>query len=604
MQNLLKQWLLLSLSLLAACAVQTPAESEVGVAHLALSGAIPGVKAMTLSLYDGPVTEIAGKSPTFQPLVCSPYANEASNRIKLSFLKASTYTIYVELYSDGACQKRMGVAWRGNVAVESGTDTATSVPTYYVQPYLFDAFTNLATVDPALQAQAKARSCAHQVDCASVHPNATCGPDNTCVVDNLSPLNGADARGFARAVPLADGSVAIAGGLTLGQKDGWIATSASAEVFDPIQGYFRVVPEQAFVPVGLAQAVTDGAQAIVLVGGSQRVQFALTPGKSLTASLDSKSCPGQTCPVTNQIQRWDVLNGTLRSAPLSNAPGALPMVAKVHVTAAGQNVDRVLVAGGAAPPISKTEDSRQVQATLCDLTPKDAISCPPPGTRSMSVKRANAATACLAATADGACTSLLLLGGRKKAGALAELYDGTTDSFVPVTVKSDPTLVIHGGQLHRLATGQFLLVGATNSAPFIEDDSLTGVFIQPPTLVTVTTVAGATTIELTPVAMGEFAPDGQRFLATSVSLRDGSVLLMGGLDTNLNPLSTALRFGPDGQPIARLDLRGTRVSGSAALIGGKSALAGCVLLGGGFTFNATANALQPQNNVEAFCPVL
>ena len=270
----------------------------------------------------------------------------------------------------------------------------------------------------------------------------------------------------------------------------------------------------------------------------------------------------------------------------------------------------LLLAGGVAGPISTATgatDGRQAGATLCDLTQKGIITCTA-SKNSMLASRANAATACLASTADGTCTKLLILGGRKSEGTpLAEAYNAETDAFVPVTIAPPiPTapFLLHGGQLLKIGDGKFLLVGASNQANFIEDDVLTGsAQLQPPMIVAVTQGQSSLTMQMVPVPMGAFAggDGGKRLFATAVTLRDGSSLLIGGLDSALQPVADALVFDANGQPVARAALASSRIGGTASLVGGKNALGGCVLLAGGFTTDA-AGALTPQNHIEAFCP--
>lgn len=608
--NLLRGALALLLIQLIACAdAGKPAQEAdgIGVAQFALTGALPGVNYLTLSIYDGPVIDTGSQSPTFQPIACQKYAGAGGNRIRLQYLKASSsYTLYVELFGDDKCQKRVGFGWRGNVEVTGGNDLADVVPTYYVQPYLFGQFTGLAPVPQTLIDAAKLVSCTSDSDCKSVHVNGSCGKDYKCLVDALFPLDGGARRGFANSLALVDGSVAIIGGLTAPSNGAWAASKHELEVFDPLTGYFRSVldTEQAFIPVGLAAAVTDGGNAIAVVGGSSDSNIALDPGKSLKTTIDATGCPGASCPVSNHVQRWDLASQTHADLPMTAAPGSLPVVSRVHA----KSGDLLLIAGGALAPISKvsTLDSRQANASLCDLSQKGIITCKS-SKSSLLAARANAATACLSSTADGTCTKLFILGGRKSAGTpLAEAYDAESDTFVPVTIADSAmgATLLHGGSLHKLANGNFLLLGAANSAPFIEQDLLTGTAqLQPPMIVAVTQGASSLTMQMVPVPMGAFAgtDGGKRLLASAVSLRDGSSLLIGGIDETLQPVADGLLFDANGQPVARAALASARFGATASLIGGKNALGGCALVAGGFTLTS-AGAVTPQNHVEAFCP--
>ena len=632
--NLLRGWLpQLALALvlfgLFGCAQTTGDTTGVGTVQFALTGKIDGVNYLTLSIYDGPVTDITAQSPTFQPLACAKYEGAVSNRIKLQYLKASSnYTLFVEMFGDSTCQKRVGFAWRGNVEVVGGNDLADVVPTYYIQPYLLGQFTGLAPAPPMPSCKADADcntqlsekcgagkcvlSCNNDGDCKSYHQNATCKA-SSCVLENLFPLNGSVPRGFASSLPLADGSVAVFGGLTVLSNGNWTATSKEAEVFDPLMGYFRSVAGEPlsaspdFTAVGLATAVTDGAQAVAVVGGSVDTSFVLDPGKTLTTTLDTKGCPNA-CPIANSVQRWDLASGAKTNLALATSPpGFMPIVSRVH----RQSGDRLLIAGGTDTPINKTStfDSRHVNALLCDLS-SDVITCTA-SKNSMGARRANAASACLTSAADGTCIKVFILGGRLIGSPMAEVYDAETDTFPPVGADSSVnSLALHGGKLFKLPIvgkeiARFLLLGASTQAPFIEGDVLAagGLTLQPPTIVTVNSDSNLLSMKLEAAPLGSIGEDGKRLLATTVALRDGSSLLIGGLDETLLPAKTAVKYSPQGVPTEKYTLA-ARVGATASLLGGQTPLAGCVLLAGGFTTDPSSavGALIPQNHVEVFCP--
>ncbi len=604
--NLLHGVLALLVTGLAACADQAATQDQpsgVGTAQFALSGALPGVTHLTLSIYDGAISDINAQSPTFQPIACASYAGAGGNKIKLQYLKASSnYTLFVELFGDDKCQKRVGFGWRGGVQVVGGNDLADVVPTYYVQPYLFGTFTGLAPVSQALQDAAKAQSCTNDSDCKSVHVNGTCAA-NRCVVDDLFPLDGGTRRGLANSLALADGSVAVFDGLSVPSSPNWVATSQQAEIFDPQLGYFRAITENGLTAVGLAIAVTDGASAVAIVGGSTDSGFALVPGKTLTTTVDLTGCPTK-CPVSNLVQRWDLGAQTLAELPMTTAPaGTLPIVARVHV----KEGDRLLIAGGTNTlPKSTSVDSRLGNAVLCDLTQTGLITCTSNSGANHSplAFRANAATLCLATTADGTCTKLLILGGRVSVGApLAEIYDATTNTFVPVSADSSVTTqIIHGGKLVKLTDAKFLLLGASVAAPFIEDEVISaGVNLVPPSLITLDQTVTPPKLQIAAVPMGAFASAGSRLLATPIALANGASLLIGGVDSNLQPLGNALLFDTNGLPVGLVGLASSRIGGTASLIGTKNPLGGCVLLAGGFTTDASG-AVTPQNHAEVFCP--
>lgn len=583
---------------LASCSTQPapgPA-SGFGTLSVGLSGALPDVQSLRLRLFDAPPA--SGGKIAFDA-GCQPYT--AQNVLTISPLKTgSSYALQLDLFQDAACAKARFRAYRGSIEVSAQSETASQARPYYLQPYELGRFTGLAQVSAQKQAEAAKRSCSQDGDCKSVHPNATCAlKQNVCVIDHLFPLDGAARRAFPLVLTLDDGRVAVGGGLTLQGTDSWVATNDRLEVFDPSTGLFHS-SELLNVPpaVGLAEGVTLAGGSFAQVVGTSSARLAFDKGKSLTTSLDTKGCTAGTasaCKVSNLVARLDVKLDAAQQISLA-APLAFPVVARVK-TAAGE---RVLVAGGAKVPLPLGGDARTGQAVLCKLDGGQP-DCSQATSQPMQAGRARAAVACVAGGSQ--CSKVLVLGGRKKATLpLAELYDATSDTFTAVQPKGQVPDTLHGGQLLPLADGSWLLVGASKKALFLEDgDVVTGGDL-PPLKVTVDASATPPTLTFAPItlATGLTDKDVQRLLPSAVGLNDRSVLLIGGLDPDLQPRGDAILIGPDGTALTKLDLTAPRFAAGAALLGGNGPLAGCVLVAGGFTLqNAT---LAPQNHAEVFCP--
>lgn len=593
---------------LAACAV-TPADESsqnaqgYGEITLALTGTLPDVKRLRVRIYEGPVTDLS-KPAKYTPAACNGYLDKAGkgvNLLRLSQLKAgSDYSLLVELFTDDACTKPKYRAYRGGIQVVAGGDTAAAANPYYVQPYQLGGFVGLAQVNQSLQDLAAGKSCSQDADCRTLHVNATCKENHTCTVDHLFPLNGGTRRGLAQAVALSDGRVALSGGLHVLKDNYWTATTSTLEVFDPKVGLFsQKALSNVGEPVGLARAVTlTGVNAFALVGGTASAQIALT-GSSLKAALDTRGCSGagSQCAVSRTVARWSIQEGTAQQfAFLSSL--ALPVAATVRT----KDGDRVLVAGGADLPINPTFDQRKGASVLCKAE-ASGVDCPDGSGPVMKVGRANAASACIERASDGACTKVLVVGGRKNpTSTLSEIFDAGTSAFLVPQEKGVPVGAVHGGELVPIGSGSFLLVGATTHRLFLEDvDVKTGGGVAP-LRVDVNLTTTPPTLTWSTVDLGAFAGNdgGKRALATVASLTDGSVLLIGGLAENLTPLADALIIGPDGKGRGRVSLGSARFGASAARIGGKGPIGGCVLLAGGFAMQG--GSLRPQNHVEVFCP--
>lgn len=579
------------------CDTQAPASTSVpgfGTLAVSLSGALPDVLSLRLRLYDAPPGS-GGK--IVYDAGCRDYT--AQNVLTVSPLKTgSNYALTVDLFQAAKCASPRFRAYRGGITVSPQSDAASQARPYYLQPYEFGAFTGLAQVSATRQAEAAKRSCSQDGDCKIVHPNATCAlKQNVCTIDHLFPLNGAVRRAFPLVMTLDDGRVAVGGGLNAEIQGDWQATSDRVEVFDPATGLFSAedISSPPFA-VGLADGVTIAGGSYVQVAGTGAAKFAFDQGKQLGTGIQAKGCAAglsTACKVYGQVARLDAKASVSVQAPLGT-PLVFPIVARVH-TPQGE---RVLVAGGAKVPLPLGGDARTGQAVLCKVEAGQTPECT--ATKApMQAGRARAAVACV--EGGTACTKVLVLGGRTKATLpLAEVYDATADTFTPVQTKGAVPDKLHGGQLLPLADGGWLLVGGSRKALFLEDDDvatgadLPALHVQfdasPPTL----TFAAVT------LAAGMTEKDTQRLLASAVGLNDRSVLLIGGIGTDLQARADAVLFSPSGQAMAKIKLGGSRFGGGAALLGGKGPVSGCVLLAGGFT--SVKGALQPQNHVEVFCP--
>ena len=602
-----RSWLVACLATsvaLSACAAEPPpTDDELGVFSFALTGVIPGVKAMDVKVYAGPVTSLS-KLHKFE-LACIPYvtgANKSNNAFTLDKLPArNDYSILVNLYADDACTDLAVRAYRGGITVPAGArDDAADSP-YYIQPYRLGKFTGLALANPLAQASVQKLSCTTDSDCRGEggHPAATC-QDNKCALTSLFPLNGGSPRAFPTTVGLDNGQVAISGGFSVLQPDGaWAATKQRVELFEPQLGRFvdTALSVDNFgveARVGMAGALPWSGATFVQVGGTSQLKLTAS-GKTLETGLLDAPCASPTgCPVSKAVWLVDVAkqssSGTLLAGPI-----ALPITARV-ATPGGP---RVLVAGGTELPVQGANVIRRGEALLCEVS-AGSSSCADSKSK-MAAGRANAATACVATSADG-CKKLLIVGGRKSAGApLAEVYNATNDSFEEVKIVGTPPTLVHGGTLTRAGT-RFYLTGAYSKALFFEDRSTKDPAPLPPMVLEADDSKSPLELTFAKVDMNGLgmADSGQMAFSAAVGYDDGSAVVAGGLGFS-NVIGTdALVIGADGKVSAPVALKAPRYGASIAKISAEGPLKGCAVLAGGITAD-NGNA-APVNHVEVFCP--
>ena len=594
-----------------SCAGPPDAQPDPGYGELrlALSGNLPNVKATKIRIFRGPVLSLT-QAATFA-FGCASYGGSKDNEPVIKDLEvANDYSVLIDGFADAACTIPSIRAYRGNIAVQPGTsDTAAAANPYWLPTVEIGKFTALALVNPGLQDTASKKVCSTESDCRAVHANATCGNNNRCKVDHLFPLNGAARRGLPTAIALEDGRVALIGGLGVQDKDGfWKAAAEQVEVFDPKGAIFQSrLVGNAGAAVGMAQAVTVTGGAFAYASGAASIKLGIAAGK-LTAQLDTRECsgaPSTLCSVADQLGRWTVTDAAAGSSAQQFALGlplAFPMIARVQ-TPIGE---RVLVAGGSELPLVANFDKRRGKTQLCKVDAGN-VDCPAQAGATMTAGRAMAALTCAQRdTVTGGCLKLLLVGGRKTVGSvLSEIYDASANKFVAAADVGAVPKDLHGGTFYPIGDKAWLLVGATAKKLFMEDNEAANGGDLAALKVTVDIPLDPNkqpVVAWTAVDMAAAAPDtGKRLLPATAQLADGSVLVIGGLNEGLKVAADALLLGADGKAKGRLPLKIARFGAAAARIGGTGPFGGCVVLAGGFAVTPDG-ALEPQNQVELFCP--
>jgi hypothetical protein len=591
--------------LVAGCVdEQPPADDSLGVFSFALTGVIPGVKAMDVKVFAGPVTNMS-KQHKFE-LACIPYVtgpSKSNNAFTLDKLPArDDYSILVNLYADDLCADLRVRGYRGGITVAAGGRPDAADSPYYIQPYRLGQFTGLATANPLEQAKVQKLSCSANSDCRGEggHPAATC-QGSKCSLSSLFPLNGGSPRAFPNVIGLSNGQIAISGGFTVVDADGtWSATKKGVEVFDPTVGRFSF-PAASIdnfdieARVGLATALPFGAATFAQVGGSAKIKLVTGPKTLKTGLLDAACAGTGDCPASKAVWLVDVATKAA-SGTLLNGHVSMPIVAHV----ATSNGPKVLVAGGVELPIQGATAPRRGEALLCELS-SGASSCTDSKSK-MAAGRADAAWACVETVSEG-CKKLLIVGGRSSAAApIAEIYNATNDSFEKVEIKGGPPpQFAHGGQLVRAGT-RFYYVGGRGKALFLDAKSTDNAAPIQPLVIEVDTAKSPIVLTFGKVDLnGQGGADGgKRTFTAAIGYDDGSALVVGGLGADNSVGMDALLIGSDAKVKARVALEQPRYAAAIAKIEADGPLKGCAVLAGGIS--GQGPTAQPVNHVEVFCP--
>lgn len=582
-------------------------QSGYGVFRFALNAAVPGATHMKVQVYIGPA-----KTMTAVPkyaLDCVPYIGgdgTIKNPFTLDKLPArKDYSVMVELFGDDTCSKPLLRAYRGGIVVEAIGLTEAAATPYYLQPSLLGSFTGMAVASADARASVEKRSCTSDAECTSAHPAAVCD-SNKCRLDSLFPLNGGARRGLPAITALADGRIALHGGVSVpGTGAVWAATSQRVEVFDPKLGRFELPAAEVAgfedaARAGLATATAADGAAFLSAGGSARVVMA-REGNKLRTGLDDGGCSSPSdCPIGDAVWRVDMASKASTSAQLSTV-NALPIVANV-MTADGP---RLYVGGGAAVPLPKSGDPRAGNAVLCKLDGKTAT-CDASNAL-MVAGRANAATICLDTSdvSPQGCRRLLLLGGRSnKAAPLGEIYNANKDAMEAVEIA--PGLnpeQIHGGLLVRLDDTHALLLGATAAPLFLDPAAVAAPNALAPLLVTIDESTSTTRLGFAEAPLSSFGGNdgGKRALAAAVALPSGGAMIAGGVGSNGAILGDAIVFDTTGAAIERLSLETGRYGAALQIIPGTGPFGGCAMLAGGFGAPPSGATDVALSHVELYC---
>jgi hypothetical protein len=572
---------------------------ETGTVQLALTGPLPGIQRYSVLIYETEVTS-PQQIPAYA-LRCLPYNPADNNAFEVSSLATGdNYALLVELFGDDACGDLRMRAYRGGIRINAGLNDGV----YYLQPWVFGAFTGMAEPSDSVLTEAQARNCATDGDCGSIHPNAICTDDTKiCTIESLFPLNGGSRRLAPSVVQLGDGRVAVAGGLGVRDTQGfWSPASDRVEVFEPATGIFSSFEVANFgvesrFGFATSAALPGQSSGFAFVGGMSKVRLELDAG-GLTTAIASDLCGGQAIGCQASRNVWQVdLSTSLAQGGLLPDFLALPVVAPI-----GDAADPVvLVAGGARLPLPAAGDSRTATATVCSVG-SGGVLCQSAASN-MTAARADAAFGCAARDQSGACSEVLVVGGRKPGGSgpIAEIFDVASGGFVQVSATGDVPTAVHGARIIEAGENLYLL-GGSSEPVLLGNGTVAAAADVAPRLITVdrTTAPPGVAFEAIDMSGAGGADGGQRVLAAAVGFDNGGAMLIGGVTPSDDLADDAILFGPDGAATARIPLERPRLGATAARIGGTGPLGGCVLLVGGL--GNVDGELDALSHVEVYCP--
>jgi hypothetical protein len=371
-------------------------------------------------------------------------------------------------------------------------------------------------------------------------------------------------RQQASATLLKDGRVLVVGGYDVSGFSTNLATAPSAELYDPATGKFTVTgsPHVAGVPVISVLLKDDrvlviGCDATGVCASSLADVYDPSTGLFSAIGPIIGGCVSCTATLLNDgrvlVARGGDLSLNVEPSLLFDpatdtyATTGSMTTARIGQTATLLSDGRVLIAGGNDGTLANT----LATAELYD--PKTGTFGP---TGSMTTARAGQTATLLSdgrVLIAGGSDRTLIAGGVDSTGKIStdkildstELYDPKTGTFSPAgsmttargsqtaTLLSDGRVLIAGGiRTPNVVTGRVLIAGGVGYA---EVDGQGGAGV----------LASA---ELYDPRTGTFSPAGSMTTArssqTATLLSDGRVLIAGGSDSSLNPLSSAELYQP------------------------------------------------------------
>jgi len=513
--------------------------------------------AFRLMLYRTPPESLAD-----DPYFASECLTQLDGFTVQSLKEGSDYVAVFLQYSKNTCDDAtlIGVGIRGDISV---TDRGTGSAYYYIQVNLLDAMTALPLPPESLRSPEEAGSvvackthdecrepckatgiCMYPKEDVRFHPAAVCEAER-CRLPSLFPLNTRLPRAFHASLPLADGTVALIGGMnvtatrtgsTTGTRlsAGNVAGTTTVEGFDPMTALFSERGSDVLMDVtgamGPAVATLDGRIAM----------FANATCMDLLATCPEASLKGA-CPARCNTQSTVSL---ILADPDTEATVSVPLAAKAKAIVLAANVVDANGAGQilALPGLLTVDElasaaTNAVMPLLCSPDAKAASDCVVLEGASNVSPRFRPAGVCLTETA-GLCQRYVVVGGNvPQSAGLVEQYREGAWSAVAADTAYPPPNALFGTELFAVGTYVLALGGVDRTGSPVE---MTGLRF--------TTAGGKDQVSAVKVNFKDVTGSSllgkgllKRIHHRVTPLGPDSLLITGGVDPSRQPFTTALR---------------------------------------------------------------
>ncbi len=484
---------------------------------------------------------------------CSEYSGD---RLRISSLEIrDDYRIRIDLFKDPACEELAFRGVRGGMKVSEKRDEGAP---YLIAMLATNAFTGLPGV-------------------AGEH----------------YPLNSVRRRAFHTATAIGDGRLVLLGGAEGVRSSDFIGGEGAPEIFDTRTMLFSRSTRHELASRRLMAHATAWLPGGLLAvgGGVQAFRLGKDTAGRVELQIPSEICYGDSCDTVNYILDFSFLDlheHIELEYPLASAR-VFPTLDVVRLSAG----DTLILVGG-EPGVF---DTAAGSAFACSVVEGLAPKCDP---LPLAYSRAGHTSACIRRTADGACTSLALLGGVEPGHRLVEwiaLGQQTAhDHFIAAVVDNSrldsslllPRAVGHDGHI-------FMTGGALGRIPTAERR------------------AGPAAITLSEAGTGffrfldmdqELGPDaGELLFHTVTLLADDRVLLAGGVGPDNDSRDEAFVLRHEGSTYVvdqSLRLKQARFGHTATRVEG-GPLDGAVVIFGGVDFDAEGRPHMVET-AEIFLP--
>ena len=545
---------------------------------------------------------------------CLPFQPNAL--FEINNLKAgSGRSINLEAFRDAECtEEELGArAYRGGVTI----DTSDTPLRYVLIPYGTEEFTALPIPSEATVNQASETSCETDAECQeAVHPRSFCwqasAEGKQCAMTTLFPLNNYVPRAMHTSVTLDDGSIVTVGGIGQTSSGVLLGTDTTFEIFSPSDNLFEVPSIKGYsgqVRMLLHETIAMGGQKILILGGIQSMVLQSRDDGSLSFITPTQACWDPNNCYDNILNTATAVSFDSGNYKSNSLPG--PVFGTRAMPISG-NGSRILVVGGAGHAESSSKCS---SSDNCDdgewCNNGDCVVVSPQYKRSIFICAASQGSLtvscedselelsegrfghelfCLEKDDDGKCTKVVIAGGYGVKGEnIAELYD-VESGELSVLESDSPDKSVGGWKWIETAEGEIFSFGGSADFGATATETPQRVVISD----------GTISFEELKSASNDAT---LRTFHEVVAMADGSIMLVGGLDSNNAATDSVLIVGQSGSVEKESSLNSPRFAASATLLT-QGPLSNAVVIQGGFSLSPEPKALEwTDNGAELYVPI-